>query len=79
MYYKNIKTSKQMNESVKEQLLFRDDHLSKYAAKRIEELESNQNQRVIEELENFLIGYDNPTSETLIDDIRSRVNELKQD
>lgn len=39
MNYKNIKTSKQMNESVKEQLLFRDDHLSKYAVKRIEELE----------------------------------------
>ena len=39
MNYKNIKTSKQMNLSVKEQLLFRGDHLSKYAVKIIEELE----------------------------------------
>ena len=39
MNYTEIKTSKKMNEVVKEQLIFRDDHLSKYAAKRIEELE----------------------------------------
>jgi hypothetical protein len=39
MDYSNIKTSTAMNKSVKEQLLLRDDHLSKYAAKRIEELE----------------------------------------
>lgn len=36
-----IKTSKKMNEVVKEQLKFRGDHLSKYAAKRIEELENS--------------------------------------
>jgi len=39
MDYKDIKTSDQMNKVVKEQLIFRNDHLSKYAAKRIEELE----------------------------------------
>ena len=39
MNYTEINTSKKMNEVVKEQLIFRDDHLSKYAAKRIEELE----------------------------------------
>jgi hypothetical protein len=39
MDYKNITTSKQMNEVVKEQLILRGDHLSKYAAKRIEDLE----------------------------------------
>lgn len=39
MDYTAIKTNKKMNEVVKEQLIFRDDHLSKYAAKRIEELE----------------------------------------
>ena len=37
-----IKTSEKMNEVVKEQLIFRGDHLSKYAAKRIEELEEKQ-------------------------------------
>ena len=39
MNYTEINTSKKMNKVVKEQLIFRDDHLSKYAAKRIEELE----------------------------------------
>ena len=39
MNYTEIKTSEKMNEVVKEQLIFRGDHLSKYAAKRIEELE----------------------------------------
>ena len=36
------------------------------------------NQRVIEELGNFLIGYNKPTAESLTDDIKSRINELKQ-
>ena len=35
------------------------------------------NQRVIEELESFLVGYDNPTGEALTDDIKSRIKELK--
>ena len=75
MYYKNIKTSKQMNESVKEQLLFRDDHLSKYAAKRIEELESNQNQRVIEELEDIISNRTRLWTEELL----GRIKQLKQE
>ena len=56
MDYKNIKTSKKMNESVKEQLSFRDVHLSKYAVKRIEELE----QLILSGVEKWVMIKDEP-------------------
>ena len=42
-------------------------------------IEHYANQKVIEELESFLVGYDNPTGEALTEDIQSRIEELKQD
>ena len=45
----------------------------------IKGIEHYTNQRVIDELESFLVGYDNPTGEALTEDIQSRIKELKQD
>ena len=64
MNYTEIKTSKKMNEVVKEQLIFRDDHLSKYAAKRIEELQqlilsgvSHRRELLIADMVKMIEGY----------------------